>query len=59
LLASFVGPHFQKNIQLSVTLSNVIEVILNELAAGRGARRQLALDFRKGRKKRFQILCVR
>ena len=59
LLAGFVGPYLQKNIQLGITLADVIEVILNELAAGRSARRQLALNFRKGRILWFQFLGVR
>jgi hypothetical protein len=41
LLAGFVGPYFQKNIEFGIAALNVNQIILNELAAGRGARRQL------------------
>ncbi len=44
--AGLVGPHFQKGVEVLLPL-DVTEVIVNELTAGRGARRQLALNCRK------------
>ncbi|GAA4036525.1 hypothetical protein GCM10022409_21800 [Hymenobacter glaciei] len=42
--AGLVGPHLQKGIEVLLTL-DVIEIIVNELAAGRIACRQLAANF--------------
>ncbi len=46
--AGLVGPHFQEGVEVVLLALDVVQVILNELAAGGGAGRQLAANFRKG-----------
>ena len=45
LSQGFIGPHFQEGVEGRVLALDVAQIILHELTAGRGARRQLATNF--------------